>query len=84
MNEQALAKKGQGVGSASERTRTSITAGLKRKLKDLMGEFSELRAKVGAPLACRRGGAKEAGAAGAEERVWLPPPLSTGACATTC
>jgi syntaxin 1B/2/3 len=47
MNEAALAKKGQGVGSASERTRTSITAGLKRKLKDLMGEFSELRARVG-------------------------------------
>lgn len=47
MNEQALVKKGQGMGSASERTRTSITAGLKRKLKDQMGEFSELRAKVG-------------------------------------
>ncbi len=47
LNEQALTRKGQGLGSASERTRTSITAGLKRKLKDLMGEFSELRAKVG-------------------------------------
>eukprot|EP00882_Tetradesmus_deserticola_P009197 GHRQ01009700.1.p1 GENE.GHRQ01009700.1~~GHRQ01009700.1.p1 ORF type:complete len:398 (+),score=186.60 GHRQ01009700.1:460-1653(+) len=45
-NAAAVGKKGQGVGSASERTRTSITAGLKKKLKDLMGEFSELRARI--------------------------------------
>ena len=45
-NEAALQQRGQGAGSASERTRTSITAGLKRKLKDLMGEFSELRTRV--------------------------------------
>jgi syntaxin 1B/2/3 len=44
-NEQALTKRGQGVGSASERTRTSVTTGLKRKLKDLMGEFGDLRAR---------------------------------------
>jgi syntaxin 1B/2/3 len=44
-NELALAKRGQGVGSASERTRTSVTTGLKRKLKDLMGEFGDLRAR---------------------------------------
>lgn len=46
LNEAALQKKGQGVRSASERTRTSITAGLKKKLKDMMGEFSELRARI--------------------------------------
>lgn len=46
LNEAANAKKGQGIGTASERTRTSISAGLKKKLKDLMGEFSELRAKI--------------------------------------
>jgi syntaxin 1B/2/3 len=34
------------VGSTSERTRTSITAGLKKKLKDLMGDFSELRSRI--------------------------------------
>lgn len=45
-NAAAVRKKGQGVGSASERTRTSITAGLKKKLKDLMGEFSEMRARI--------------------------------------
>lgn len=46
MNAAALRKKGQGMGSASERTRTSVTAGLKKKLKDLMGEFTELRARI--------------------------------------
>lgn len=29
---------GCGPGSATERTRTTITAGLRKKLKDLMGE----------------------------------------------
>ena len=38
--------RGQGPGSASERTRTTITAGLKKKLKDLMGEFSDLRNRI--------------------------------------
>jgi syntaxin 1B/2/3 len=37
-NEAAKKLKGGGVGSATERTRTTITAGLKKKLKDLMGE----------------------------------------------
>eukprot|EP00775_Hariotina_reticulata_P007707 gene7707-7906_t len=46
MNETAQQKKGQGIGSASERTRTSITAGLKKKLKDHMKEFSDLRQKI--------------------------------------
>lgn len=46
LNEAALQKKGQGIGTASERTRTSITAGLKKKLKDMMGEFSDLRARI--------------------------------------
>lgn len=45
-NEAALKEKGQGPGSASERTRTSVTAGLKKKLKDLMGEFSDLRNRI--------------------------------------
>jgi hypothetical protein len=83
LNEQALTKKGQGLGSASERTRTSITAGLKRKLKDLMGEFSELRAKASAWGARarwrRRAGAGATGAARAPEEglgaalAWVPP-----------
>eukprot|EP00197_Chlamydomonas_leiostraca_P011442 CAMPEP_0202869470 /NCGR_PEP_ID=MMETSP1391-20130828/12469_1 /ASSEMBLY_ACC=CAM_ASM_000867 /TAXON_ID=1034604 /ORGANISM="Chlamydomonas leiostraca, Strain SAG 11-49" /LENGTH=310 /DNA_ID=CAMNT_0049549791 /DNA_START=174 /DNA_END=1103 /DNA_ORIENTATION=+ len=42
-NEEAKKVKGQGEGTAGERTRTTITAGLKKKLKDLMGEFSDLR-----------------------------------------
>ena len=37
---------GCGVGSSSERTRTAITAALKKKLKDIMGEFSALRQKL--------------------------------------
>ncbi|KAJ9522118.1 hypothetical protein QJQ45_005165 [Haematococcus lacustris] len=45
-NEVAKKVKGQGEGSASERTRTTITAGLKKKLKDLMGEFSQLRNRI--------------------------------------
>ncbi|GFR49180.1 hypothetical protein Agub_g11204 [Astrephomene gubernaculifera] len=45
-NEAAKKKKGQGVGTASERTRTTITAGLKKKLKDHMQEFSELRTRI--------------------------------------
>jgi hypothetical protein len=43
LNEEAKKVKGQGEGTAGERTRTTITAGLKKKLKDLMGEFSDLR-----------------------------------------
>ncbi|CAK0787669.1 hypothetical protein CVIRNUC_010891 [Coccomyxa viridis] len=46
VNEQALSRKGCGVGSSSERTRTAITAALKKKLKDIMGEFSALRQKL--------------------------------------
>lgn len=45
-NEAAKKKKGQGDGTTTERTRTTITAGLKKKLKDLMGEFSDLRNKI--------------------------------------
>lgn len=45
-NELASKVKGQGIGSATERTRTTITAGLKKKLKDLMGEFSDLRNRI--------------------------------------
>lgn len=46
MNEQAMSKKGQHKGTASERTRTSITAGLKKKLKEQMAGFSELRSRI--------------------------------------
>mmetsp|Transcript_23457 Transcript_23457/g.51498 ORF Transcript_23457/g.51498 Transcript_23457/m.51498 type:complete len:312 (-) Transcript_23457:687-1622(-) len=45
-NLDAQKDKRQGSGSAGERTRTTITAGLKKKLKDLMGEFSELRTRI--------------------------------------
>lgn len=45
-NEKAKKVKGQEQGSATERTRTTITAGLKKKLKDLMGEFSNLRNRI--------------------------------------
>jgi len=45
-NERAKTIKGQGKGSANERTRTTITAGLKKKLKELMGEFSEMRNRI--------------------------------------
>ncbi|GAB4813326.1 hypothetical protein N2152v2_000372 [Parachlorella kessleri] len=47
-NEQALKRKGCGPGSSSERTRTAITGALKKKLKDLMGEFQELRSRLNA------------------------------------
>lgn len=45
-NETALKRKGHGKGSASERTRTAVTAALKKKLRDQMGEFQDLRARV--------------------------------------
>ena len=45
-NEKAKKVKGQEQGTATERTRTTITAGLKKKLKDLMGEFSNLRNRI--------------------------------------
>jgi len=37
---------GCGPGSSSERTRTAITAALRKKLKDLMGEFQDLRQRL--------------------------------------
>ena len=37
---------GCGPGSSSERTRTAITAALSKKLKDLMGDFQNLRARL--------------------------------------
>ena len=42
----ACAWQGCGVGSSSERTRTAITAALRKKLKDLMGEFQDLRQRL--------------------------------------
>ena len=35
-----------GPGSSSERTRSAITAALRKKLKDLMGDFSDLRQRL--------------------------------------
>lgn len=45
-NEEALNRPGQAQGSSNERTRSSITGGLRKKLKDLMGEFSDLREQI--------------------------------------
>ncbi|KAG2497279.1 hypothetical protein HYH03_004863 [Edaphochlamys debaryana] len=45
-NDAAKKKKNQGPGTATERTRTTITAGLKKKFKDHMQEFSELRTRI--------------------------------------
>ena len=39
-------------GSSSERTRTAITAALKKKLKDTMGEFGVLRDKLQQEYRC--------------------------------
>jgi hypothetical protein len=50
--------KGQGEGSANERTRTTVTAGLKKKLKDQMGEFSQLRSRIQVGCASQRGAAE--------------------------
>ena len=41
-----LPVQGCGAGSSSERTRSAITAALRKKLKDLMGEFQELRQRL--------------------------------------
>ena len=46
---QSLKRKGCGPGSSSEHTRTAITGALKKKLKDLMGEFQDLRCALLAP-----------------------------------
>ncbi|KAL3134903.1 hypothetical protein ABBQ32_007869 [Trebouxia sp. C0010 RCD-2024] len=46
MNEAALKRPGCEAGSSSERTRTAITAALCKKLKDLMGEFQNLRLRL--------------------------------------
>lgn len=45
-NEAALKKKASGPGTSSERTRTAVTAALKKKLKELMAEFQGLRGRV--------------------------------------
>jgi syntaxin 1B/2/3 len=44
-NEEARGKKGSGAGSSQDRTRTSITLSLHKKLRDLMGSFQDLRGK---------------------------------------
>eukprot|EP01025_Chloroclados_australasicus_P026063 TRINITY_DN258_c0_g1_i1.p1 TRINITY_DN258_c0_g1~~TRINITY_DN258_c0_g1_i1.p1 ORF type:complete len:305 (-),score=52.23 TRINITY_DN258_c0_g1_i1:405-1319(-) len=46
MNQEALKRRGQGEGSSSERTRTSISAGLKKKLKEQMDNFQKLRSLI--------------------------------------
>lgn len=48
----AFGVQGCGVGSSSERTRTAITAALKKKLKDVMGEFGVLRQKLQQEYRC--------------------------------
>ncbi|KDD76209.1 hypothetical protein H632_c314p2 [Helicosporidium sp. ATCC 50920] len=45
-NEAALKQGLFAPGSASERTRTAISGALKRKLKDMMAEFAQLRARL--------------------------------------
>lgn len=45
-NEASLKKKGCGPGTSTERTRTAVTGALKKKLKELMGEFQSLRGRV--------------------------------------
>ena len=42
----SLVAQGCEAGSSSERTRTAITAALCKKLKDLMGEFQNLRLRL--------------------------------------
>jgi syntaxin 1B/2/3 len=44
-NEDARSKRGCGSGSSQDRTRTSITLSLHKKMRDLMASFSELRGK---------------------------------------
>ncbi len=39
-------KKGREEGTSTDRTRTSITGSLRKKLKDLMGEFQSLRQRM--------------------------------------
>ncbi|KAK9804832.1 hypothetical protein WJX72_007710 [[Myrmecia] bisecta] len=46
MNQSAMGRKGCGQGSSSERTRTAVTAALRKKLKDLMGDFQDLRQRL--------------------------------------
>jgi syntaxin 1B/2/3 len=45
-NEEARTKKGGSAGSSQDRTRSSITLSLHKKLRDLMGAFQELRGKL--------------------------------------
>ena len=47
-NAASLQKKGCGPGSSTERSRTAITAALKKRLRDGVGEFAALRARLGA------------------------------------
>lgn len=42
-NEEARKEPGCGPGTSQDRTRTSITASLKKKLKELTGQFQQLR-----------------------------------------
>ncbi|KAJ6749937.1 hypothetical protein OIU85_000553 [Salix viminalis] len=45
-NEASRKLPGCGVGSSSDRTRTSVVSGLRKKLKDLMDGFNGLRQKI--------------------------------------
>lgn len=46
LNETSLSRKGSEAGTASARTRSSVTAALSKKLKDMMAEFQDLRARL--------------------------------------
>ena len=48
----AQPRQGCGVGSSSERTRTAVTAALKKKLKDIMGDFQVLRQRLNEEYRC--------------------------------
>mmetsp|Transcript_21595 Transcript_21595/g.30016 ORF Transcript_21595/g.30016 Transcript_21595/m.30016 type:complete len:324 (-) Transcript_21595:54-1025(-) len=45
-NETARLKSGKGAETSEDRTRTSITVNLKRKLKDVLTEFTALRGRI--------------------------------------
>jgi len=47
-NAASAARRGAGPGTSTERSRTAITAALKKRLRDAVGEFAGLRARLGA------------------------------------
>lgn len=45
-NERAATKRGSGAGSGADRQRQSVTVSLRKKLKELMGSFQDLRGRM--------------------------------------